>query len=137
MFFNCRNGQGHFCRYFDHRSFVDTAQDKYPPALRRKRLDDRFDLPQGFAGMKLSLDTVFGLQQVQVSDCFETDHLVAPGIVDDQIAGDGEEIGAACRHIVPVFRGIGTGHDLGNHVVKFQEGGQNPPKPSSKRGLLW
>ena len=116
---------------------MDTAQDKYPPALRRKRFDDSFDLPQGLAGMKLSLDTVFGLQQFQVSDRFEADHLVAAGIVDDQIAGDREQIGAACRHIVPIFRGIGTGHDLGDHVVKFQEGGQDPPKPTPKRGLLW
>ncbi len=116
---------------------MDTAQDKYLPALRRKRFDDRFDLPQGFAGMKLSLDTVFGLQQVQVSDCFETDHLVAPGIVDDQIAGDREQIGTARRYIVPIFRGIGTDHDLGDHVVKFQEGWQNSPESSPKRSFLW
>ena len=116
---------------------MDTAQDKYPPALRRKRFDDSFDLPQGLAGMKLSLDTVFGLQQFQVSDRFEADHLVAAGIVDDQIAGDREQIGATCGHIVPVFCGISTGHDLGDDVVKFQEGRQNPPEPTPKCGLLW
>lgn len=87
--------------------------------------------------MKLSLDTVFGLQQFQVSDRFKADHLVAAGIVDDQIAGDREQIGAACRHIVPIFCGISTGHDLGDDVVKFQERRQNPPEPTPKRGFLW
>lgn len=62
MFFNCRNGQGHFLRYFQHRFFMDTAENEDPAALCRKRIDDRLDLAQSLAGVKLSLHIIFALQ---------------------------------------------------------------------------
>ena len=108
MFFNCRNGQGHFVRYFQHRFFVNAAQDEDAAALRRQRLDDRL----------------------------ETHHLVAAGGVDDQIAGDGEEIGAAGGDIFPVIGGIGAGQDLGDHVLQFVGGRQYPPEPAAQGRLL-
>ncbi len=58
MFFNCRNGQGHFVRYFQHRFFVNASQDEDAAALRRQRLDDRLDLAQRFAGVKLRFDII-------------------------------------------------------------------------------
>ena len=136
MFFNCRNGQGHFVRYFQHRFFVNTSQDEDAAALRRQRLDDRLDLAQRFAGVQLRFDVVLAAQQLQVGDRLETHHLVAAGGVDDQIAGDGEEIGAAGGDIFPVIGGIGAGQDLGDHVLQFVGGRQYPPEPAAQGRLL-
>lgn len=106
---------------------MDAAKNKYSPTLRGQRIDDCFYLPQCFARMQLRFDIAFVLEQFQVCDGFETDHLVPAGGVDDEVAGDGEQIGSARRHIFPIFRGVGTGEDFGHHVVKFMGGGKYPP----------
>ncbi len=115
---------------------MDSAQDKDPPALRWQRFHYGFDLAKGFAGVQLHLRIVFALQQFQVSDGFETDNLVAAGSVNHQITGDGKEIGPACRHILPVFRGKGPRHDFGDHVLQFMRGGKYPPQTAPQRGFL-
>lgn len=106
---------------------MDSTKDKYPPALRWQRFDDGFDLAEGFAGVQLCFGIIFALQQFQVRDRFEAHHLVAAGGVDHEVSGDGEEIGATCRHIFPVFCGIGPRHDFGDHVVQFMRGRQYAP----------
>ncbi len=122
MFFNGRNGQGHFVRYFQHRFFVNATKDEDAAALGGQRLDDGFDLTQRFAGVQLGLDIIFAAQQFQIGDGFETDHLVTAGGVDDEVAGDSEEIGATGGHIFPIIRGIGAGHDLCDHIFQFMGG---------------
>jgi len=106
---------------------VDTAKNEDSAALCRKRIDDCFDLAQGFAGVELCFHIIFALQQLQVGNGFETDHLVAAGCVDHQIAGDGEEIGPARGDIFPIFGGIGAGKNLRDHVFQFLIGGKYPP----------
>ena len=115
---------------------MNPTQDEDAAALRRQRLDDHLDLAQRFASMKLRLDVIFAAQQFQIGDRLETHHLVAAGGVDDQIAGDGEEIGAAGGDIFPVIGGIGAGQNLGDHVFQFMGGRQYSPQPTAKRSLL-
>lgn len=98
---------------------MDTAKNEDAAALCRQRIDDRLDLPQGFAGVELCFHIIFALQQFQIGDGFETHHLVPAGGVDHQIAGDREQIGPACGHIFPIFRGIGAGENLRDHVFQF------------------
>ncbi len=115
---------------------MDASQDEDAPALRRQRLDDGFHLAQRLAGMKLRLDIILAPQQFQVGDRLETHHLVAAGGIDDQVAGNREQIGPARRHIFPIFRGIGAGQNLGDHVFQFMRGRQYPPQTAAKRSLL-
>lgn len=131
MFFNCRNGQGHFLRYFQHRFFVDAAENEDPAALCRKRIDDRFHLAQRLAGVELRFHVIFALQQFQVGDGFETHHLVPAGGVDHQIARYREQIGAARRYIFPIFSSIGAGKYLRDHVFQFLIGRQDSPQAPS------
>ena len=136
MFFNCRNGQRHFLRYFHHRFFVDAAKNEDAAALRGQRLDDCLDLAQRFAGMELGLDIILAAQQFQVGDRLEAHHLVAARGIDDEVAGNREQIGSAGGHIFPIIRGIGAGHDLCDHVLQFMGGRQNPAKPAPQGGFL-
>ncbi len=137
MFFNRRNGQGHFVRYFDHRFLVNASKDEYSAALGRERLDDAFDLTERFAGMKLRLDIVLAAEQFEVGDRLETDDLVPTGCVDHEVAGDGEKIGATGRHILPVFRGISTGQDFGDHILQFMRARKDATKAPAQGGFLW
>lgn len=116
---------------------MDAAKNEHATALGRQRLDDDLYLTQRFAGVQLRLDRIFAAQQFQVGHGFEADHLVTAGGVDDEVAGDGEKIGAACRHIFPIFRRIGAGHDFGDHVVQFMGGGQNAPQTTAQCCFLW
>lgn len=137
MFFNSRNGQGHLLRYFQHRFFVNSSQDEYAAALGGQRLDDRLYLTQCFAGLQLCFDRVFAAQQFQIGDRFEADDLVAAGGVDDEVAGDREQIGAASRHIFPIVRCISAGQDFGNHILQFVRGREYPAQATTQGGFLW
>lgn len=110
---------------------MDAAENEDPAALCRKRIDDRFHLSQRFAGVKLGLHVIFALQQFQIGDGFETDHLVPAGGVDHQVAGYGKEIGPARSDIFPIFSGIGAGQNLRDHVFQFLIGRKDPPQPSA------
>ena len=68
MFFNSRNGQRHFLRYFQHRFFVNTAKNEDAAALGGQRIDNRLDLAERLAGVKLCLDGVFAAQQFQIGE---------------------------------------------------------------------
>lgn len=116
---------------------MDTAENEDPAALCRKRIDDRLDLSQGLASVKLSLHIIFALQQFQVGNGFETHHLVTACGVDHQIAGYGEEISPTGRHIFPIFSGIGAGEYLRDHVFQFLIGRQDPPEAPSESSFLW
>ena len=98
---------------------MDTAKNKYAAALGWQRIDDRFYLAQCFAGVQLRFQIAFMLEQFKVGNGFEADHLVPAGIVDDEIAGDGEQIGPARRHIFPAFRGVGASQHFRHHVFQF------------------
>ena len=115
---------------------MNPSKDKNPTALRRQGLHDGFDLAQRLACVQLSFDIAVALQQLKVCDGFETHHLVAPGIVDHQVAGDGEQVSASCGDIFPIFGGEGAGHDLCHHVVKLMGGREYPPEPTAKGGFL-
>ena len=115
---------------------MNAPQDEYAPALRRQRLDDRFDLTQRFAGMKLGFDVIFATQQFEIGDGFEADHLVAAGGIDDEIAGDGEKIGPPGRDVFPVIRGIGPRQDFCDHILKFVVGRQDAPQATAESGFL-
>lgn len=115
---------------------MDASQDEDAAALRRQRLDDGFHLTQRLAGVELRLDVILAAQQLQIGDRLKTHYLVAAGGVDDQVAGDREQIGSARRHIFPIFRGIGAGQNLGDHVFQFMRGRQYPPQTAAKRSLL-
>lgn len=104
---------------------MDAAKNKDAAALNRKRIDNRLHLTQGFARVELRFGIAFALQQFKVGDRFEADHLVAAGGVDHQVAGDGEQIGAAGGDVGPVFGGVGAGQNLCDHVLQFMPGGQN------------
>ena len=137
MFFNSRNGQRHFLRYFQHRFFVNTAKNEDAATLCWQRIDNCLDLTQRLAGVKLCLDRVFAAQKFQIGNGFETDHFVAAGSVDHQIAGDGEEIGPASGHIFPIFGGIGSGQHFGDHILQLMGRGKYPPQATTQRGFLW
>ena len=136
MFFNSRNGQRHFLRYFQHRFFVDSAKNENAATLGRQRLDDGLDLAQRFTGVQLRFDTIFAAQQFQVGHRFETDHFVAAGGIDHQIAGNGKQVGATRGHILPAFRRISAGEDFGDHVVQFVGGRQNTAQAAAQGSFL-
>lgn len=116
---------------------MDAAKNEDAAALRGQRLDDRLDLAQRFAGVELGLDIILAAQQFEVCYRLEAHHLVAAGGVDDEVAGDREEVGPAGGHIFPVIRGIGAGHDLGDHVVQFVGRRKYPAKPAAQGCFLW
>lgn len=116
---------------------MDAPQNEYAATLGWQRLDDGFHLSQCLAGMKLGLDIIFAAQQFQIGDGFETDHLVAAGGVDDEVAGDGEQIGAARRHILPIFRGIGAGQYFRDHILQLMGRRQYSAEAATKGGFLW
>ena len=115
---------------------MDAPQDEDPAALRRQRLDDRLDLPKGFAGVKLSLYAVFTAQQFEVGNRFETDHLVAAGRVDDEVARNGEQVGPAGGDVFPILGSIGAGQNLRDHILKLMVGRQDAPQSASKSSFL-
>lgn len=115
---------------------MDAAEDEDPAALGGQRIDDRFHLAKGFAGMELRLD-ILALQQLKIGDGLETDHLVPPCRVDHQVARDGEQIRPASRHILPIFSGIGTREHLCHHIFQLMGGRKYPPQPPPKRSFLW
>lgn len=80
---------------------MDTAKNEGPAALRRQCIDDFLHLTQRVAGVDLCLHAGAGLKQFQIGDGFETDHLVAAGIVDHQVPRDGEQIGATGSDAFP------------------------------------
>ncbi len=108
---------------------MDAAKNEDPTALRRQRIDDRFDLTQCFAGVELCFHVIFALQQFQIGNGFEAHHLVAAGGIDDEVAGDREQIGTARRHIFPIFGGIGACEYLRDHILQFLIGRKYPPEP--------
>lgn len=108
---------------------MDAAEDEDPAALGGEGFDDGLDLAEGVAGMQLPFQIAFGLQQFQVRDGFEADDLVAAGVVDDEVAGDGEEVGATGGDGLPSFGGIGPGQHLRDHVVQILRRGKDPPQP--------
>ena len=110
---------------------MDAAENEHAATLGWQRLDDGFDLPQRFTGMKLGFNAVVAAQQFQVRDGFKADDLVASRRVDDEVAGDREQIGAACRHIFPIFGGIGPGHDFRAHVIQFVGGWKDAAKATA------
>jgi hypothetical protein len=136
MFFNCRNGQKHFVRYLGHGFFVDAAEEENPAALAGKRIDDPLQLPQGVAGNQLGFGIAVGLQQVKVGNALKADDLVAAGIVDDQVAGDGEEKGAAGQDIFPAIGRIGAGQNLRHHIIQFVMGREYPSHARAERSLM-
>lgn len=86
--------------------------------------------------MQLGLDIIFPTQQFQIGDRLETDYLVAARCIDDEVAGDREEIGAAGRDIFPVFGGVGPRHDFRAHIFQLMRRRKNPAKATTQRGLL-
>lgn len=98
---------------------MDATKNENATTLRRQRFDNGFDLTQRFAGVQLRFDIIVAAQQFQIGDRFETDHLVAAGRVDDEVAGDREQIGAARRHIFPIIGGIGPCHDFRAHILQL------------------
>jgi len=101
---------------------MNAAEDEDPAALRRKRVDDGFDLSKPLSRMQLRFGIIIALQQFQVCDGFETHHLVAASGINDEIARYREEIGASRSHILPVFRSIGAGQNLSDHIVQLVGG---------------
>jgi len=136
MFFNCRNGQFHLLRYFRHGFFMDAAKNEGAAALRRQGIDDRLHLAKGVAGVELRFHAGAGLKQLKIGDGFETDHLVAAGIVDHQVARNGEKIGTTGGNALPCFAGISPRHDFRHHIVQFMMARQNPSQTGTKRGFV-
>lgn len=136
MFFNSGNGQRHLVRYFRHGFFVNAAKNEDAAALGRQRIDDRLDLAKCFARMQLRFDIIVALQQLRVGDRFKAHHLVAAGGVDDEIAGNGEEIGAAGGDVFPVLRRIGAGQNLRDHIVQLMRGRQYAAQTTTQCRLM-
>ena len=137
MLFNCRNGQRHLFRYLGHRFFLDTAQDEDSPALFGKAFENRLHPPQLVARAKLRLDVMARLQQFDFADRLERDDLVAPRLIDHEIARDGEKIGATVRHLAPIGVRVSAHQNFRNEVLMLLGIRRQPPQPRSQRGLMW
>lgn len=136
MFLHRRNGQVHFFRYLAKRLFLHAPQEKDPARLLRQLFDDRLQSPELVARDQLRLDIGPGLQELEIGDRLEGDDLAAPRIVDDEVAGDFEQIGAAGPDIRPVGRGIGAGENLGAKIVELMVGTRHLPQTRAKRPLM-
>lgn len=136
MLFDCRNGQVHVFRYLRHRFFLNTAQNEDPAGLRGEFVENALHPPEVIARAKLRLHVIAGLEEFDFTDRLERDDLVTPGLVDDEIARDGEEIGLAVRHLTPIGIGKGTRQNFGNQVLMFVKPRSKPPQPGTQRRLV-
>lgn len=136
MFFNSRNGQGHFLRYFGHGLFVNPAEEEDAPALARQRIDDVLEMAKRVAGDEIRFGVAVRLEQLEIGDRLEADDLVAARIIDDQVTGDGEEESTTRADICPVFRRIGAGKNLRDHVFRFLGRRQDTPEAAPEGGLV-
>ncbi len=115
---------------------MDASKNENAAALDRKCFDDDFDLTQRVAGVELSFEPGVRLQQFKVSYSFETDDLVTAGVIDDEVAGDGEKIGAACRHRFPVLGSVGSCQDLRDGVFQLLGRRKNAPQAPAERRFV-
>lgn len=113
------------------------TQNEGATALDRQGFDDFLKPAQFVARLELAFGRGEVGDQVGVDDFVERHDLGAPGLVDDQVTRDLEQIGAACGECRIVDRCIGTGHDLGDEIVEIVPPRQNPAQARPQRRLMW
>lgn len=136
MFLDSRNGQPHLSRYFGRRLFLNPAGKKHPPRLGREPLDNILNQPQFVARVQLRLQILVGLEQLQIRYGLEGDDLGPAGLVDHQVAGDGEEKGAPGGDPLPVRHRIGPHEHFGHQVLQLFRRRLQLAQPRAQRGLM-
>lgn len=115
---------------------MDSAEQEHPAALAGQGVHDALKLPEGVAGDELGFAIAVRLEQLHVGYGLEADDLVAAGIIDDEVAGNGEEKGTSGRDILPTISGIGTSEALRHHVLQLMLGWRYSPEARAKRCLV-
>ncbi len=106
-------------RYLADAVSVNATQHKDAAALDGQRLDDRLEMAQLVPGMKARLQPVVDLQHVEVRHQVERDNFVAARDVDQQIAGDLEQVSATRGDAREIGGDIGARQGLGSDVLGF------------------
>lgn len=85
--------------------------------MLRQRIDDRLKVTKLVAGLERRLGRMIGVEKIEIGQHLEGDDLVAAGFVDQQVAGDLEQIGAAGGGLSDLAVGEGPRHRLGDDIV--------------------
>ncbi len=93
-------------------------------------------MAQFVARLQPRLRAVVDADQVEVGDYLERHDLAAPRRIDDEVARDLVQIGAARLHAVGVAGRIGPRHRLRHDVVDIGAVGQHPPQPRPQRAFV-
>lgn len=136
MLLYCRDGQTHLFRYFPERKFADTAAEKYTTALWRQAIDRLLDVPQFITGTQSRFGGTIDLQAFDIGDIVERDHGIAPRLIDQDVAGDAEQIMFAAGYPRPIIGGISACEALRNDIVKIGVRGEHAPQPRPQRALM-
>lgn len=115
---------------------MNPAQKEDAAALPRQRFDDGMQVPQCVPCDQLRLDTAFGVEQVEIRDRLKADDLVATGVVDHQIAGNGKQVRATGSHILPALRSVGACQHFGDHVVHILRRGHQTAQARAQCRLV-
>lgn len=130
------NGQAHLLCYRTRRPIVHAPQDESAPALRRQGVEHRLEVSQFVPRLQPGLGAVVDADQVEIGDHLERDDLAAPGGIDDEIAGDLVQIGAAGLHALDIAGGIGPRHGFRHDVVDIGALGQHTAQSRPQRALM-
>lgn len=93
-------------------------------------------MPQFIACLQPGLRAVVDADQVEIGNEIERHDLAASGRVDDEIAGDLVQIGAAGLHAFDVAGRIGPRHRLCHDVIDVGAIGQHPAQARPERALM-
>lgn len=131
------NGQAHLLCYRPRRPIVDAPQDESASALRGQGVEDRLKVAQFVARLQPGLRAVVHADQVEIGDHLERHDPAAAGRIDDEVAGDLVQIGAAGLDAFDVAGGIGPGHGLCHDIIDIGAIGQHPPQSRPQRAFVW
>ncbi len=109
------NGQAHLNRYGGERKVMHASQQEDLSRLRRQAVDQTLEPAQFVPRLDLPLHRrIVGAQDIEVGDEVQGhDGLAAQG-VDQQVAGDRHEVGAASGDPCKILNLIGASQALGH-----------------------
>ena len=115
---------------------MDPPQDEYTAALRGHSLDRALHLPELVARRYGRLGSAVGLLLAGIAQTVEAHQRAAPHMIDQDVAGDAEQIMAAIVDAGPILRPIGADQRFGHEIVDIGLACRTPPQPCAQGALV-